>query len=366
LRIIQCREIPEDNELRCQWNAIAMQMERPEVFYTCEWALAMQAAYGHVRKPLLMLGYEGETLVGVASLATDATEKAISFFSATTADYCDFVSLPQLRQEFVDAILAELKRNSMSSITLANLPADSSTVDALRRAPKNQWRHVFMRPAYICSQVQLGTGEQRLALRNALVAKKKIRRYLRAMEREGPISFVHLSSREQIEAAMPDFVNAHVARFVATGRTSSLETPERRCFLEELAKRFDGAGLVTLSQLRIQDRPVAWNLGFRFHKSWFWYQPTFDGRYEENSPGHCLLARIVIDACESEGMEVVDLGLGAEGYKERFGNSARQTLHVSVSDSWSRHVREVIRYRAASALKRSPKVEAAVRRVLGR
>jgi CelD/BcsL family acetyltransferase involved in cellulose biosynthesis len=67
-----------------------------------------------------------------------------------------------------------------------------------------------------------------------------------------------------------------------------------------------------------------------------------------------------------DGVKVVDLGLGAEGYKERFGNSTRQTVDITLTRSWSRHLREIVRYRAASALKRSPKIESAVRRLLRR
>jgi len=118
--------------------------------------------------------------------------------------------------------------------------------------------------------------------------------------------------------------------------------------------------------LMVGDRPVAWNYGFQFHGNWFWYQPTFDSRYEENSPGQCLLSRIVTEACDMDGVKVVDLGLCAEGYKERFGNSTRQTVDISLTRSWSRHLREIVRHRAASALKRSPKVESAVRRLLRR
>jgi CelD/BcsL family acetyltransferase involved in cellulose biosynthesis len=62
-----------------------------------------------------------------------------------------------------------------------------------------------------------------------------------------------------------------------------------------------------------------------------------------------------------DGMNVVDLGLGAEGYKERFGNSTRQTLYVTVTRSWLRHLRETLRYSAASVLKQSPGIESAVR-----
>lgn len=335
------------------------------MFYTCEWALAVQSAYQASLKPLLLLGYEADELVGVASLATNPREKEISFLAATTADYCDFLTQAELRAEFIDAVFGEFRKMDAASISLANLPADSKTPDALRDKGGGHGFHIHMRPAYLCSQVELGSGGQREQLKATLVGKKKLRRYQREMEKEGPVTFAHLQSWEQIQPALPIFADAHVARFLHTHRVSSLATRERRLFLEELARRFDGRGVVTLSLLNIQDRPVAWNYGFQFQGSWFWYQPTFDSRQEGHSPGHCLLSRIVIEACDMDGMERVDLGLGAEGYKERFGNSTRQTLHVTLTRSWNRHLREILRYKAVNALKRSPKLESTVRKILG-
>jgi len=365
LRIILYREIPGNPELHRQWNSLALKTERPEAFYTCEWALAVQSAYRASLKPLLLLGYEADELIGVASLATGPREKEINFLAATTADYCDFLTQPELRAEFIDAVLHELRKLDPASISLANLPADSGTPGTLRDKGREHGFHILMRPAYLCSQVELGAGTQREQLKATLVGKKKLRRYLREMEKEGPVTFAHLQSWEQIQPALSKFADAHVARFLHTQRVSSLATPERRLFLEELARRFDGRSVVTLSLLKIQDRPVAWNYGFQFQGSWFWYQPTFDSSQEENSPGHCLLSRIVIEACDMGGMDRVDLGLGAEGYKERFGNSTRQTLHVTLTRSWSRHLRVMLKYKAVNALKRSPKLESAVRKILG-
>ncbi len=366
LRIVVHTEISEDPKLRREWNEAALQVERPQVFYTCEWALAVQSAYHASLKPLLLLGYEGDDLVGVASLATDPAERNISFLAANTADYCEFLSAPQRRADFVAAVFGELRKLGKIEMTLANLPADSKTPDALRVAAQKYGVYLYMRPAYLCAQVELGSGNQRQELKASLVGKKKLRRYLREMEREGPVTFAHLQSLDQIQAAFPAFADAHVARFHATGRVSSLTTAERRFFLEELAKQFSGTPVVTLSLLMIGSQPVAWNYGFQFHGSWFWYQPTFDSRQEENSPGHCLLSRIVIEACDMDGMSVVDLGLGAEGYKERFGNGARQTLYVTVTSSRLRHLREVARYRTASILKQSPELESFIRGVLSK
>jgi CelD/BcsL family acetyltransferase involved in cellulose biosynthesis len=368
LRIVSHRSIPEDSSLHRRWNELALQVERPEVFYACEWALAMQAAYGALLTPLLFLGYDGDDLVGVASLATDAAGANMSFLSATTADYCEFLSPLGRRPEFVDGVFAELVKLKPKPkfLQLANLPADSATPDALRQASAKHGFHIYTRPAYLCAQVDLGSGEKRQELKASLASKKKLRRYLREMEGEGPVTFVHLQSLAEIQPALPRFADAHVARFGETGRTSSLATSERRRFLEELARRFSDSGVVTLSVLKVNDQLVAWNYGFQFHGSWFWYQPTFDSRWEEQSPGYCLLARIVMDACDQEDMNRVDLGLGAEGYKERFENSTRQTLYVTATKSWRRHLREMARYRAASWLSRSPRVESVVRGVLSR
>ncbi len=365
LRIVRRREIPEDCNLHRQWNDVVLRMERPEVFYTSEWALAVQAAYRASLEPLLLLGYDGDRLVGVASLAT-ASDKSISFLAATTADYCEFITASQDRAEFVSAVFEELGRTKTSLVDLANLPQNSPTFAALRPASKKHGFHLFVRPGYLCAQVELGSREQREVLKANLSGKKRIRRCLRAMEREGPVAFVHLQSQAQIQASLPEFACAHEARFQATQRISSLATPQRRFFLEELARRFADAQVVTLSMLMIRDRPIAWNYGFQFHGTWFWYQPTFDTRHEENSPGHCLLSRIVIEACDMDGMNVVDLGLGAEGYKERFGNSSRQTLYVTATKSWPRHLRVLSRYRAARVLQRSPKAESIVRWLMRR
>jgi CelD/BcsL family acetyltransferase involved in cellulose biosynthesis len=365
LRLVLHREIPDDPHLQRQWNDLVAGMERPEVFYTWEWAFAMQSAYRAALTPLLFLAYEGDALVGVSSLAT-GLDNTVSFLAATTGDYCDFLSTLGRRAEFVEAIFAELRKVKARSIALANLPEDSNTPDALRRAARIHHFHLYMRPAYLCAQVELGTGQEREELKSALAGKKKLRRYLREMEREGAVTFAHLQSWPEIQDALPGFAAAHVARFQATQRVSSLATPERRHFLEELTRRFSDTGVVNLSLLLIGDQPVAWNYGFKFSGSWFWYQPTFDGRQEENSPGYCLLARIVMEACDMEEMNRVDLGLGAEGYKERFGNSTRQTLYVTINRSWSRHVGEILRHRATSILDRSPKLESAVRAVLGR
>jgi CelD/BcsL family acetyltransferase involved in cellulose biosynthesis len=365
MRIVLMGDIPEESSLLRRWNELVLQMEQPEVFYTPQWVLAIQsafkAAFKPPPKPLLFLGYDGKELVGVACLSSDLGGRNVSFLAGTTADYCDFLSRPQRRAEFVGAVLHELRRLRVDNLVLANLPANSQTSDAVRNLAKKYGFHVYIRQAYQCPRVKLGSAAQRQVLKTTVTRKRQLRKCLRALEKRGAVTTAYLRTWPQIHAALPGFVDAHVARFRALGRVSFLLAPERRFLLEELARRFADTGVLTLTRLMAGDRPVAWSYGFQFHGTWLLYQTTFDIGCAEDSPGYCLLGKILMEACEGNTLEAVDLGLGSEEYKGWFANDGRETVHATVTTSAVHHLGEIARYRVAGQVKNFPKLERAIR-----
>ncbi len=366
VRLVLLREIPEDANLRQQWNAVARSMEQSQVFFTYEWAVAVQRAYQESLHPMIFLAYDQQdSLYGVAALATD--NSGASFLCATTGDYCDFLSAPEDRTAFVTAVLAELSTQGIDRVTLTNLPGDSATPTALRQAAATNGYFRFARTAYDCAQVALSLLERRAGeTKPRLPQKKKLRRALNALGHDAPVQLDHARSWNDVEPILPVFIQAHVARFLVTGRISNLARRERRIFLEELAKLLCQSGWLTLTRLASGSRTYAWNYGFEFEGTWFWYQPTFDSDVEKYSPGFCLLARIIEDAAGSPLMKTVDFGLGAEDYKASFGNQTRETLYVTLRRSFALHAGEVIRYRAARAVMAVPRLESIVRATAAR
>jgi len=365
MRIVVHRDIPDDPQLRKQWNALVQAMDCPEVFYTHEWALAARRAFGDSLLPLLVLAYDAEKLAGVAALATDPARKTVNFLGSTSADYCDLLSRPDQRDELLDAVLAELCLSGLQNLVLTSIPAESATMKALRSAARKYGYRLFVRPTAVCAPVDLRSKVERAELKTALAKKKIFRHSMNAFGREGFVSFSHLVTWDAIEPALSSFGVAHVARFLSLGRISNIVSAQRRVFLSELARLLSESGWLVLSQMLVEDRPIAWNYGFQFQGSWFWYLPTFDTSYERLSPGYCLLSKMISEACDNAGMRVVDLGLGAEGYKERFANNSRSTQHASLTKSSAQHASEIIRYGAARALKSVPAAESAVRAILG-
>ena len=222
LRLVLHREIPEDDRLACQWNGLVLQMECPEVFYTYEWALAVSRAYSSSVAPLLILAYDQDSLVGVVALATDSMRRGTFFLTSTTADYCDFISSPANRADFVSLVFGELRRLRIPALVAANLPADSVTSSTFPATSEPQGYRTFSRPAHLCSQITLGSFVERRKLRDVVANRKALRYFLKSLERRGPLSIDHLKSRENLQTALPEFIRAHIARFSATGRRSNL------------------------------------------------------------------------------------------------------------------------------------------------
>ncbi len=368
LRVVVLKEIAQDATLRTQWNELVRRLDHPQVFYTYEWALAVQRAYSAILRPLVFLAYNDEnSLCGLAALALDADGGHATFLCATTGDYCDFLAMPEHKFAFVSAVLDDLRRRRINDITLTNLPADSTTLSALQRSSFQSGYRSFARAAYICAQVSLcKLARSPDDNRPVLPGRKMVRRSLKAMGQDSLVRLEHARSWQDIKPILSEFAQAHMSRFVATGRISNLARPERRLFLEELAKLLSECDWVVLTRMMTDDRTIAWNYGFQFEGTWFWYQPTFDTAFERYSPGFCLLTKLIEEAAENTSLQIVDLGLGAEEYKERFANQTRETLYVTLRSSMLEHIREIVRYRAAELIKTSPRLKAAVRKTLAK
>ncbi len=366
MRISVHREIPEDLRLHDRWNELVRAMDGPEVFYTHEWASAVARAYSSTLKPLLLLAYEGEVLIGVAALATDHAEKQISFLAGTTADYCDFVCHPGRSAEVAEAIFGELAKLHFPTLRLANLPADSSVAQTLKDSAGKSGYRVFARPAYQCAQIRLGSPSERQKLKQDVLKRKSFRYYLKGLAKAGEVTVDHLAEWNAVGANLPAFIEAHVDRFQAGGRASNLASAERQQFLAGLAELLSQAGWLVLTRLLVGNDPVAWNYGFQFAGHWFYYQPTFASRWRQFSPGFCLLTKMIEQACDNPEISLLDLGLGEESYKGRFASGYRQSLHATITNSAAVRWRETVRYHAASAVKSSPRLEHWVRRLVGR
>lgn len=365
MQVTVLNEIPVNRpEISIAWNKLVSGMERPEIFLTYEWAMASSQSFSQSFRPLLFLMYEGDQLCGVAALATDPQRPRAAFFlTGSTADYSDVLSAPEARRKVLGALLEEIKKLEIRDLALANLPSDSATFRELPDAARASGFHLGSRVAYECGIVELGGEEQRQALICTVARKEREKRGLKKLAGLGSVGLSHITSVEQLGTTLDVIFSAHVARFLASGRVSPLLHPDRRAFLKQLADIVAAAGWLKISQLEVDGRAIAWNYGFRFGDSLFWYLPTFRIEHENASPGSCLLRLLVEESCADRSLQRLDLGLGDESYKERFANARRQTCYVELSRSLTRHATSAGRQLMVRTAARDQRIERSLRQV---
>jgi CelD/BcsL family acetyltransferase involved in cellulose biosynthesis len=123
-----------------------------------------------------------------------------------------------------------------------------------------------------------------------------------------------LTKDEQVLARLLEWKSS---QYVRTGAEDEFAVAWRRDLLRRLIgvnrTRFAG----TLSALFAGDRLVAAHMGIRSRRVWQWLVPAYDPTYAAYSPGAILLLHMA-EVAPDIGIEILDLGRGEHGYKDRF------------------------------------------------
>lgn len=103
-----------------------------------------------------------------------------------------------------------------------------------------------------------------------------------------------------------------------------------REFAREAAASMAEQGVVWLSTLRLDGRPIAACLGYRVGDAYLYHKPAFDPVYAKFGPGHILLSEVVA-ACLASGVTEFNLGRGEGGYKSRWATTTHDVVSFSLA-----------------------------------
>jgi len=108
-----------------------------------------------------------------------------------------------------------------------------------------------------------------------------------------------------------------------------------------------------LSALYAGDSLLAAHLGMRSRSVWHWWFPSYNRDYAKYSPGLILLLKAA-EAAESTGLRAIDLGKGADVYKQHFTNSAVPIGEGMVTSSFAPALIRKLRQKAEGWIRKSP------------
>lgn len=144
--------------------------------------------------------------------------------------------------------------------------------------------------------------------------RKDIRRKRRMLGASGVLDF-HVYGKQELENALkvfPAFLDVHTRKWPYAFKTPG--------FHEKLLSNGLPAGLVHFSEIRVDNDPISWEIGFRDGRKAYSYMPAYREEYAGYSPGKLHLASLIED-CFKSGVKIFDFMRGSEEYKGEWTDS---------------------------------------------
>lgn len=331
----------EVRALAPEWDALLDRMPRPSPFLTWDWMETWWEEFGKASQPLVAVARNaGGELVGLAplhvvrrrswGLVETRTLEFIGYRgSSVCADHLDFLALPAIRTELVQALVAALCRlPGWDAWDLADLAEDSPLPAAWRQARESST--AALEPGEVCYFICLpGSADQYWSEMRQHHARTvaNLGRDRRRLERRFQARFSVVRGPAAVAETMDALARLHTAAHARRGESGNFARPAYRRFHDRLAARCDRQGMLYLARLDLDQRPAAVLYGFFRGGVLSFYQSGFDPSLSSDGVGRLLLAWVLEDAITRLHAREFDFLRGAEAYKEIWAAAAHHTRH---------------------------------------
>lgn len=317
------------------WNRLAADGATNTVFQTHQWMRSWLGAYSDRFEPLFVTVAADSRVVALAPLVIDHRrpwQRTIRFVGNGRADYSDILAKSNHDEVLVATLAALRSHGRWDVIKLSNVPSESPTVDALRKACEKMGWHILIGDQFVCPSLVV-QGNEEAAQR--ILNKPSLRRPHNYFRRVGELTLRNLTTRREIEPMLETFFAQHVARRKLVGNESMFAESSNRRLFQDLTVNLDGTGWLLFSVVELDGRPIACHFGFDYNGVVTWYKPSFDVAHALHSPG-LLMVRHLISHTIEHGRRELDFTTGDEPFKRRFTNTTSKTVEIVICRSAAR------------------------------
>lgn len=224
-----------------------------------------------------------------------------------------FRIVPRDMGPFWGALLNELKSFAVDAIIIDGIK--ESCIDTV-----NPWKQ-----GEACPYLDLSNIKKESDLMSFLKTSLRgdIRRQIRRLTELGDLNFREYVSFEELNETFPIFISEHSLRWPKAYKAPGFH---KNLLIEGLG------GVTHFSTLNIDDKPIAWHLGFEYAGIYYYYMPAGDHEYSKYSPTkihlYYLIKRAVIN-----GLYKYDHLRGEETYKQGWSNGVDLVNSLKLSSN---------------------------------
>ena len=317
--------------LESEWNQLYEKAEKSTVFSSWDWMFTWWEIFHNEfsRELYILCLYNNDELVGIAPFHTNKQYpksyiqgKTLQFISTgslkdedVTSEYLDFITLPSVEEEMVNAVSAYLEENrkDWSFADFDYLLEDSLITRCFSRKTKISKRVLENGVRFSVSPDQEFTDYQaKMGKRWRKMLDKK----MRILERDGNIRIVTTNSSELLEPTISLFRDMHCARLKKVVGYCAYDSDKFASFHQKIIERLSPQKKAIIKILYLGDEPIASYYIFSDKGQWHYYQSGFKAEYgNKYSPLFLLICKEIERSIEEDTLFDFMYEPSVESYK---------------------------------------------------
>ena len=317
------------------WNELLENSLNPLPFLTHSWLRLWWRHFGAGQEFTALAVQEGETLLAAVPLAL----RPVRFAGAalTVAEIAGTGPVPTRGMGLADKVGLLVRRSAAESgrMLWRELAAlheradvldlkgfDTAADDGLLTGGSAAPSRFRVLPRSISPYVTLPRSWEDYLQSRSHNFRKQLAKSQRKLEQAGALEIARMEPGSDPSEWIQAMEQVSAASWKAERGTDLTRHPQLRAFVHALAREFAERGWLDFWLLRLDGRPIAYELGFDFAGRIGSYTSSFRQEYASLSPGTALTAALIRSACE-RGRSEYDLLRGAESYKTRWTETFR-------------------------------------------
>jgi len=269
--------------------------------------------------------WEGEILYGVAPLMVEKRTARI-VGSGDVCDYHDFPIKKGFEKEFYTSLLHYLKEESLESLEVASMRADSSSLCLLVEVSDKEGLGLECFPEEVMPVTRLPASWEEYLQGLSKKQRHEVRRKIRRLKEAGEVKYRVYREPGEVQEIIPLFLE-----LFKNSRLEKAEflTPRREKFFRNLLEKFTKNRMALLGVLELDGNSVASVFCFDYGDTVYLYNSGYYPEYSHLSAG--LLSKVfMIGESISAGKDCFNFLKGNEDYKYRLGGINVPTYRVKI------------------------------------
>lgn len=344
------------------WNEILSQAADANAQLTHEWLSSCWEVFGDNQKLSLITVADDGKITGIAPLtiATIVDKaglklKKLTFVGDGLTDYHDLLIANEKREDILRSLFEFIfnSKKGWDAIHFRNFRGDSPNLPTMRSILAETSftfvEKINIRSPYIT--IDCDWADYYGALSKNI--RSDVRRRSNYLTKLGKSEFIRVHKIDDVIDTLQMIKSIHVKCRQAKGDVSWYMNEKRFRFASLILKRFSDHQWLDIVFLKLNDRIIAYYLGFIYDNIIYFWNTGFDPEFSKVGPGKLLLHYWIKDSF-TQGYRQFDFMVGEESYKLQWANPTRPNYELFVFKNTARSHLLKCYYTYKPILKKNP------------